>query len=108
MREHTDGDRFWQVARGHVAAGRAIEGTMMGSRCLRVGGQFAGMVHSGTGEIIVKLPRTRVQALVADGVAEPFAPNGRVFREWALLPQPTDVVLTTLVAEAVAFAGGAA
>ena len=108
MSDDTDGARFWRTAQAHVEAGRASEGTMMGSRCLRVEGAFAGMVHSRTGEVIVKLPRARVQALVADGVAEPFAPNGRVFAEWALLPQPSEAVLVALVDEAVAFAGGAA
>lgn len=42
MRGQTDGARFWRVADDHVAAGRAVGGTMMGSRCLRVGGQVAG------------------------------------------------------------------
>jgi hypothetical protein len=29
-----------------------------------------------------------VGELIANGVGEPFAPAGRVFREWVAIPQP--------------------
>ncbi len=35
----------------------------------------------------MKLPRERVDALVAGGVGQPFAPAGKVFREWVAIPQ---------------------
>jgi hypothetical protein len=34
----------------------------------------------------VKLDEGRVTELLAQGETEPFAPNGRRFREWAAIP----------------------
>ena len=39
-----------------------------------------------TGDLLVKLPEARVDELVAAGRADPFAPAGRRFREWAAIP----------------------
>ncbi len=100
----TAGDLFWRVAATELSAGRAQEGTMMGSRCLRVSGQFAGMVHSRTGEVILKLPKDRVLDLIGEDVAAEFRPNGKLFKEWALLPGPAEDELRALLREAVGFA----
>ena len=40
----------------------------------------------GSGDLVVKLDEQRVAALVDAGQAEPFAPHGRRFREWASIP----------------------
>jgi hypothetical protein len=62
--------------------------TMMGYPCLRSDGAFFACVERTTGHLIAKLPADRVQELIGLGRAVPFAPNGRVFREWAAFPVP--------------------
>lgn len=59
---------------------------MMGLPCLRVDGAFFASFDTRTGRLLVKLPASTVQSMVADGTAEPFAPAGRTFREWAAIP----------------------
>ena len=97
---------FWELAAAHLVNDGVEEGTMMGSRCLRVGGEFTGMIHSKNGELILKLPRERVDELVAAGMTEAFAPNGRVFKEWTLVPRSDRRSWKKLIAEAVQFAEG--
>ena len=53
----------------------------MGFLCLRVEEQFFATCDHRTGELMVKLPRKRVQELIDSGPAHPFAPSGQVFRE---------------------------
>jgi hypothetical protein len=62
--------------------------TMMGYPCLRSDGAFFACVERTTGHLIAKLPADRVRELIGLGRALPFAPNGRVFREWAAFPVP--------------------
>ncbi len=52
----------------------------------------------------MKLPETRVQALLADREAVPFAANGRTFREWARVPKRDRDRWSQLIDEALAFA----
>ena len=61
------------------AVGRS---TMMGYPCVRRAGRFFASFDTRAEALVVKLPRERVAELIADGTGEPFAPNGRVFREW--------------------------
>jgi hypothetical protein len=76
---------FWELAGPLIAEGTAERGTMMRMECLRVKGQFvAGVVFEG--ELVVKLDRARVGELVAQGKGQPFAPAGRVFKEWVCFP----------------------
>jgi TfoX/Sxy family transcriptional regulator of competence genes len=86
------------------AVGRS---TMMGYPCVRRAGRFFASFDTRAGALIVKLPRERVDDLIADGTGEPFAPNGRVFREWVTLPEPDAAVWEPLLAEARAFAAPA-
>jgi hypothetical protein len=60
--------------------------TMMGFPCLRLNGDFFASCDRRTGNLVVKLDEAAVSNLIADGKAEPFAPNGRRFREWASIP----------------------
>lgn len=75
-------DLFWALAEEMIAGGAADEGTMMGTRCLRVAGEFLAMVFHKTDQLIVKLPRDRVAEVIAAGHGMEFKPAGRVFKEW--------------------------
>ena len=57
-----------------------------------------------TGNLVVKLPASRVTELVASGQALPFAPGGRTFREWATFSVPDRAVWVVLLDEARSFA----
>jgi len=52
-----------------------------------------------TGRLIVKLNAARVTALIDEGVASPFAPAGKVFKEWAAVDD--DVRWRDLLTEAI-------
>ncbi len=99
-------DFFWKLAAIMVASGEATEGALMGFPCLRVEGEFFATCDHRTGELIVKLPRERVQELSDDGSAQSFAPAGRTFREWALVPERDEQRWAGLIAEARSFVQG--
>ncbi|MEQ4207353.1 hypothetical protein [Actinopolymorpha sp. B9G3] len=83
------------------AIGRA---TMMGYPCVRLAGRFLASYDDKLGSLVVKLPRERVLSLIASGDGEPFAPAGRVFREWVAVPRVDRALWEALLAEAVDFA----
>jgi hypothetical protein len=94
---------FWAAA-GHVLRRDDVEtGTMMGFPCVRTRGAFFASSERRTGDLVVKLPAARVQTLIASGEAVPFAPNGRVFREWARLPERDERRWRELIDEALDF-----
>lgn len=83
------------------AIGRA---TMMGYPCLRLAGRFVASYDDKTGSLVVKLPRERVAELVEAGRGAPFAPAGKVFREWVSITDVDRALWQALLAEAVDFA----
>lgn len=80
--------QFWDLAEELMQAPTVEEGTMMGHRCLRVDGAFAAMYSIRDNGLIVKLSESRVDELVDEGAGQPFAPAGKVFREWVLVADP--------------------
>ena len=83
------------------AVGRA---TMMGHPCVRLAGRFLASYDIKARTLVVKLSRERVAELVEHGVGEPFAPAGKVFREWVAIPTIDRDLWRTVLAEAVDFA----
>ena len=77
-------------------------GRRFGSEALRLGGSIVAMLVQG--RVVLKLPRDRVEALVAAGDGQPFdSGRGRPMREWvALTGDPAGD--ETLLREALAFA----
>jgi hypothetical protein len=59
---------------------------MMGFPCLRLGGDFFASCDRRTSHLVVKLVKAQVDDLLERGRGEPFAPNGRRFREWVAIP----------------------
>ncbi len=103
-----DDELFWDLAEPFMAAGKADEGVLMRSRCLRVKGEFMAMPEYRSGDLIVKLPADRVAELIDAGEGQPFAPAGRVFSEWVQVPGRDSAQWSGLMDEAHTFASGLA
>ncbi|MFK8022786.1 MAG: hypothetical protein AB8G26_02375 [Ilumatobacter sp.] len=103
-------DRFWELADPHLASGRLVEGTMMGHQCLRTASTngFVATVTRSSGDIVIKLPRRHVVELVESGRGRPFAPAGKVFREWVALGDVDDDTFESLLEASIEFVDGAA
>src|SRR5262249_5810705 len=95
---------FRDIAKAHLEEPDVTEGTGFGSTPgLRVGTKIFAML--GRGELVVKLPKGRVDELVAAGAARRFDPrgDGRLMKEWAAVPISDRRRWRGLVAEALAF-----
>ena len=109
--EDTRGDapeRAWaEVAAQFLPEPAVTEGTGFGrTRGLRVNDRIFVMLMSG--ELVLKLPRPRVDELIAAGTGRPFPGGGRVMREWVTIPAADSGDWHRLAAEAHRFvaAGG--
>jgi len=89
-----------------LAISGVTRSAMMGLPCLRQDGAFFAALDRTTGALLVKLPRERVDDLLGSGAAEPFAPAGRRFRQWAAVPPQQTASWAGLLDEARTFAGG--
>ena len=100
----SDEEVFWAlVDELRLDDPRIEDGTIMGGRCARVAGEFLALVDFKGSGLVVKLPRSRVEELIATGVGQPFAPAGRVFGEWVSVPRRDRRRWRALLQEGVAF-----
>lgn len=102
----TPPERFHGLAQQFAAAPDVTPGTGFGSNPgLRVDGHiFAMLVRD---RLVVKLPKDRVDELVASGAAIHFdAGKGRPMREWAMVEPASDVDWDRLALEAHSFVAG--
>jgi hypothetical protein len=102
---HPDGDaedRFWEHASGLLERPGVSRSTMMGLPCVRVNEAFFASFDRRTGDLLVKLPEARVDALVAADAAHPFTPAGRRFREWAAIAPADEANWPGLIEDAFA------
>jgi hypothetical protein len=102
----TPDDVFAELARPLLAATGVTRSTMMGLPCLRQDGAFFAALDRTTGALLVKLSRERVDELLGCGAAEPFAPAGRRFRQWAAVPTGRRASWAAFLDEARLFARG--
>jgi hypothetical protein len=101
---------FRKVAARYVADPSVTEGTGFGSRPgLRLGTKVFAML-GGNGELVVKLPKERVDAIVASGAGARFDPrrDGRLMKEWVTVPASRGRQWGRLVGEAFEFVGSRA
>ena len=92
--------RFWELAEPLLQQAGVSRSTMMGFPCLRFNGDFFACCDVRTGSLVVKLTETRVSALLKAGRVQPFAPNGRRFRAWALVSTSDEGVCVAFLDEA--------
>ncbi len=94
---------FWSLAEKLYEDPKVKEGTMMGFKCLRSDGAFFATLDHRSGALITKFPKERVLELVESGTGQPFAPAGRVFKEWVSIPTPDRKQWNRLLEEAKRF-----
>jgi len=79
-------------------------GGKFGASGLKIGGKLFAMVSKG--RLVVKLPRPRVDELVASGTGERFDPgHGRVMKEWVTIEPGHERLWPALADEALRFVG---
>lgn len=95
---------FAQLSEELTRSRSDVEATrMFGSASVKTQGKtFAMLVN---GRLVVKLPRDRVEELLAAGAGDRFDPgHGRLMREWVSLAEVADATACRmLMAEALAF-----
>ena len=80
----------------------AAGGRRFGASALKVNGSIFAMLVQGA--LVLKLPKERVDGLVADGTCAPFdSGKGRPMREWATVNDPASDL--ALAREALEFVG---
>jgi hypothetical protein len=100
-------EQIWTpIAKTELAERNVSSGTGFGqNEGLRVGGKIFAMLVGG--ELVVKLPKERVDALVDAGVAVRFdGGKGRPMKEWASVGPSASRRWRALVGEARAFVRG--
>ena len=76
-----------------------------GSDALKVDGKIFAMLSRG--ELVLKLPRSRVGELIASGTGAPFgAGRGRVMKEWVAIDPGEHAAWAELTDEARSFVAG--
>ena len=108
MAASTPDQRYAQIVRAFLRRpGITQQGHGFGSAALKVRGKMFATL-SPAGALVVKLPRQRVAALVADGRGRPFEPGpGRVMTQWLEVHAASGQDWTSLAEEALAFVAGA-
>jgi hypothetical protein len=100
-------EQLWEpIAKDQLARRGVTPGTGFGTGTgLRISGKIFAMLVRG--ELVVKLPKDRVDDLVDAGTAERFdAGKGRPMKEWASVPPSASRRWKALVEEARGFVGG--
>jgi len=106
IRLMTPEDRYVELVRSFLGTpGVTQEGRGFGSDALKVDGRIFAMVSS-RGQFVVKLPRKRVDQLVAAGEGKRFDPgHGRLMKEWLALGPASSLDWQPLAEEARRFVG---
>jgi hypothetical protein len=101
-------ERFEKIVTALKRSRRVSVGTSrkgFGSSALFVGEKIFAMISS-KGAFVVKLPKDRVDALIAAGAGSRFEPaRGRIMKEWLVVDSASDEEWLSLAREALKFVG---
>lgn len=97
---------FDEVAAQLLAEDGLEQGRMLRSHGLRSGGKFFALVVEG--DLVVKLPASRVAELVEGGAGRPFESGRRVMKEWVSLRPVDRAACAAYVLEARSYVGAQA
>lgn len=103
---HQGDEAFWACAEPLLDQAGVTRSTMMGYPYLRLDGDFFASWDRQAECLVVKLDAPSVADLIGCGEAEPFAPAGRPFREWAAVPMTRRSSWSGLLDRALAAAAG--
>ena len=103
----TAAERYTAIVKAFVGKRgvSAESGRGFGSSALKIDNRIFAMLASGD-RFVVKLPRARVDAMVAAGDGERFDPrrNGRLMKEWLVVGRRLEAQWLPLAQEAFEFA----
>jgi hypothetical protein len=103
----TSAERYAAIAKAFAGRrGVSVEsGRGFGSSALKIENKIFAMLASGD-QFVVKLPRNRVNAMVAAGDGKQFDPrrNGKLMKEWLVVAPGLETRWLPLAQEAFAFA----
>jgi hypothetical protein len=96
--------RYADLARAFSGRpGVSQDGKGFGSSALKVNGRIFAMLSS-RGDFVIKLPRARVDSMVASAAGERFDPgHGRLMKEWLAVRTGSGLDWLALAEEAMAF-----
>ncbi|MGH2460740.1 MAG: TfoX/Sxy family protein [Chloroflexota bacterium] len=82
-------------------------GRKFGSAGLKVHDRIFAMLSRG--QLVVKLPKARVEALIASGAGQPYDPrrDGRLMKEWVAIAPASEADWLTVAQEAMEFVASA-
>ncbi len=103
MKPRPETEFFDQITEAMLEDEAVSRGTMMGFPCLRVNGAFFASADHRSGDLIVKLSKSQVSALIDEGTGLPFSLAGRTFREWVVIPDRDADRWGALISEALVF-----
>ena len=77
---------FWQLVKPYQKLPDVEKGIIFGCPCLYRNKKFFASCERDTGHLLVKVNEELVNEFIDQGMAEAFAPLGKVFKEWMILP----------------------
>jgi len=100
----TPEERYSELVRAFLGrTGVSQEGRGFGSSALKADGRIFAMLSS-RGDFVVKLPRPRVDEVIASGDGDRFDPgHGRLMKEWLALRPTSTQDWVSLATEAMEF-----
>jgi hypothetical protein len=97
-------EAFEAIATRVMKVAGVTAGTMFGARALKIQDKVFAMLVKG--DLVVKLPRERVEQMVSSSSGRRFDPgHGRLMREWVAIPLGLKASWPRLVREAKDFVG---